>query len=139
MGTVRTRFGLGWNGFPKPLEGHVSKGRYNRIEVDDAGLAILKRAKDLELLHGDLRTVRSLLRTELPNKTEASPANGDGNGTKHASDAWAKVIETLEAEVAYLRRENDWLRQRLEELQRLALPAPAGDGGYDLSTGALPW
>lgn len=110
--------------FSQALEDHIRKGRYNRIEVDNSGLAILKRAKELENRHGDLRTVQTLLRKELRNDDQAQPTNHGANGTKQASDAWAKVIETLEREVEHLREENRWLRERLEELQRLALPAP---------------
>ena len=110
--------------FHQALEGHIRKGRYNRIEVDNTGLAILQRAKQLEELHGDLRTVRTLLGKELPNGDGTHPPNHDGNGVKQPSDAWAKLVQTLEREVADLREENRWLRGMLEELQRRSLPPP---------------
>jgi len=108
--------------FAQALEGHIRKGRYNRIEVDNTGLAILQRAKALEELHGDLRTVQTLLRKELGNGDGTQPPNHDGNGAKQPLDACAKLIQTLEREVADLREENQWLRRMLEELQRRSLP-----------------
>jgi len=35
-----------------------------------------------------------------------------------------ELVQELRAEVGRLEEENRWLRERLEELQRLALPAP---------------
>jgi len=110
--------------FSQALEGHIRKGRYNRIEVDNAGLAILQRAKALEERHGDLRTVQTLLRKELGNGDGTQPPNHDGNGVKQPLDAWVKLVQTLEREVADLREENRWLRGMLEELQRRSLPPP---------------
>ncbi|RLC70348.1 MAG: hypothetical protein DRI26_07315, partial [Chloroflexi bacterium] len=49
----------------------------------------------------------------------------EGQGaSSQAADPWRMLVEELQAEVRRLEEENRWLRGRLEELQRLALPAP---------------
>ncbi len=110
--------------FAEALEGRVRKGRFNRIEVDDSGLVILERAKTLEGLHGDLRTVRTLLGKDGRNETETQGDIAEGNGAKRVSVDSTKLIETLERENAHLREEVSFLRERIEELMPLALPRP---------------
>jgi hypothetical protein len=110
--------------FAQPLQGHVRKGQFNRIEVDDSGLMILQRAKQLEVQHGDLRTVQSLLRVETETSNTETEETTDGNGTKHVSVDQTKLIETLEREIDHLQGEIDFLRARVEELTPLALPRP---------------
>jgi len=110
--------------FAEALEGHVRKGRFNRIEVDDSGLVILERAKTLETLHGNLRTVQTLLGKDGRNEAETESNIVDGNGAKHASVDSTKLIETLERENVHLREEVAFLQARIEELMPLALPRP---------------
>lgn len=110
--------------FAEALEGHVRKGRFNRIEVTDSGLVILERAKTLEDLHGDLRTVRSLLGRDGRNEAETEGSITDGNSAKHVLVDQAKLVETLERENEHLREEIAFLRARIEELMPLALPRP---------------
>lgn len=110
--------------FAEALEGHIRKGQFNRIEVDDSGLVILERAKTLESLHGDLRTVRTLLGKDGRNEAKTPSDSSDGNGAKHVSVDSPKLIETLERENQHLREEVAFLRARIEELIPLALPSP---------------
>ena len=110
--------------FAQPLQGHVRKGQYNRIEVDDSGFMILQRAKQLEAQHGDLRIVQSLLGVETETSNTEVEQTTDGNGTKHVSVDQTKLIETLEREIDHLQGEISFLRARVEELTPLALPQP---------------
>jgi len=110
--------------FAQPLQGHVRKGQYNRIEVDDSGFMILQRAKQLEAQHGDLRIVQSLLGVETETSNTEVEQTTDGNGTKHVSVDQTKLIETLEREIDHLQGEISFLRARVEELTPLALPRP---------------
>ena len=110
--------------FAQPLQGHVRKGQFNRIEVDDNGFVILQRAKQLEAQHGDLRTVQSLLCVETETSDTKTEKNNSGNGAKHALADQTKLIETLEREIDHLQGEIGFLRARVEELTPLALPRP---------------
>lgn len=112
--------------FASVLDGHARRGQFNRIEIDNSGLAILQRAKQLEELHGDLRTVRTLLLQENPNTVKAQADNPIAERDEGVWEASAKVIETLENENAHLREEIAFLRNQIEGLMPLALPRPRG-------------
>ena len=83
-----------------------------------------QRAKQLEVQHGDLRTVQSLLRVETETSDVQVEGKTDNNSTKHVSTDQAKLIETLEREISHLQGEISFLRARVEELTPLALPRP---------------
>ena|GEM_PF-6662610 len=91
--------------FAQPLQGHARKGQFNRIEVDDSGFMILQRAKQLEVQHGDLRTVQSLLRVETETSDVEIENEVDKDRTKHDSADRTKLIETLEREINHLQGE----------------------------------
>ena len=122
LGYTKDQIRVRLDRFAEPLQGHVRKGQFNRIEVDDSGFMILQRAKQLESQHGDLRTVQSLLRVESETRDAKVDDRADNDGTKHASSDQTKLIETLEREISHLQGEVSFLRARVEELTPLALP-----------------
>ena len=117
---IRVRLGR----FAESLQGHIRKGRFNRIEVDDNGLVILRRAQQLEAQYGDLRTVRNLLQSEIQSGVPQGRGNTVLNEPKQGLVDQTKLIEALEREIEHLREEVAFLRRRVEELTPLALPRP---------------
>ena len=124
LGYTKDQIRVRLDRFAEPLQGHVRKGQFNRIEVDDSGFMILQRAKQLEYQHGDLRTVQSLLRVESETNNAKVKDRTDKDRTKHDSSDQTKLIETLEREISHLQGEISFLRARVEELTPLALPRP---------------
>lgn len=102
------------------VDAYLRKGPNGQVIITDAARAMLDRLEALRKADG--LTVK-LAAAKV--KEELSDGHKDEcQGASTPSDPWRMLVEELRAEVRRLEEENRWLRERLEELQRLALPAP---------------
>lgn len=108
------------------LQGHVRRGRDNRILVDHSAIALLDRAVSLWREGIPLRNLSETIANELQNRS-SHVENGkvlkpeqpmQNHHQCPTCNAYRQQIEHLEGEIR-------WLRDQLEELQARALP-PAG-------------
>jgi len=111
------------------LAPYIRRGRNGLLLLDGSAIEILRRAE--ELRKAGLTVAEAVARI-----TEEMGENGGGElgrstGKQSESGPWELLlrekdarIEELQAQVGRLIEENAWLRERVEEFQRLALPKP---------------
>lgn len=111
------------------LAPYIRKGQNGALLLDGSAIEILRRAEDL-------RKAGLTVAEAVAGITEEMGGNGRGDpgraiGKLPESDPWELLLREKDARIAELQaqvdrlvEENTWLRDRLEELQRLALPAP---------------
>jgi len=100
------------------LRGDFHKGTRGKILVTDGVLAALRRMREIESQGLSPKVAQSEIIREL--------GNGDGNGqaTFGGGLRESELVEVLKRENDRLQEEVRWLRSRVEDLSRLALPRP---------------
>jgi len=102
------------------VDAHLRKGPNGQVIITDAARAMLDRLEALRKADGlTVKLAAAKVKEEL-----SDGHKDERQGASTPSDPWRMLVEELRAEVRRLKEENRWLRERLEELQRLALPAP---------------
>jgi len=111
------------------LAPYIRRGANGALLLDGSALEILRRAE--ELRKAGLTVAEAVARI-----TEEMDGNGRGEAGRATGEPpeiglWELLlqekdarIEELQAQVERLTEENAWLREQMEKLQRLALPAP---------------
>lgn len=96
----------------------LQRGKRGKILVGDRILAALRRMFELENQGLAPRIAQAEIIREV--------GSGDGKGQTTFGQGLreSKLIEILREELEHLRRENEWLRGRVDELTPLALPRP---------------
>jgi len=99
----------------------LQRGKRGKILVGDKILAALRRMQELEREGLSPRVAQGEIIREV--------GNGDGKGQTTFGEGLRvydgnELVEVLREEIKHLRKENEWLRARVEELTPLALPKP---------------
>jgi len=103
------------------VDAYLRRGPNGQVIITDAARAMLDRLEALRKADGlSVKSAAARVKEELSN---GHKSEGQG-ASSQAADPWRMLVEELQAEVRRLEEENRWLRGRLEELQRLALPVP---------------
>jgi len=111
------------------LAPYIRRGANGALLLDGSALEILRRAEDLRKAGLTVAEAVARIAEEMGGNGRGEP--GRATGEPPESGPWelllrekdARIAE-LQAQVERLTEENTWLRERMEELQRLALPAP---------------
>lgn len=111
------------------LAPYIRKGQNGALLLDGSALEILRRAEDLRKAGLTVAEAVTRITEEMggnrrgePERTAGEPP-GSGPWELLLREKDARIAE-LQAQVDRLAEENRWLRERLEEFQRAALPAP---------------
>ena len=106
---------------------HAAQGR--AIQIDPQAIPIFERANDLKARGVALKSLADALRSEIEHDDE--PHENGHNRSAHnpaeACPSWqakAELIEYLKSELESRDETIRWLRERVETLEPLALPAP---------------
>ena len=102
------------NEFKTLLHPHIRRGDNNKILVDNDGLAILIRAKEIEDLGNTLQGVLNRLKREL--STDGKPAQQ--KGISPALPYRDELLETLKNQVEELKRDKEILLKQLDDKER---------------------
>jgi len=111
------------------LAPYIRRGANGALLLDGSALEILRRAEDLRKAGLTVAEAVARIAEEMGGNGRGEP--GRATGEPPESGPWELLlrekdarIRELQAQVERLAEENAWLRERLEELQRLALPKP---------------
>jgi DNA-binding transcriptional MerR regulator len=102
------------NEFKDLLETHLKRGDNNKILVDNDGLAILRRAKELEDLGNTLQAVSNLLKLELASNGRKSQQEAISSASAYRDE----LVQTLRNQVEELKRDKEILVEQLKEKER---------------------
>ena len=111
------------------LAPYIRRGQNGALLLDGGAIEILRRAEDLRKAGV---TIEEALRQVAEEMSESEGRKSErAVGDPPESNFWKLLLQEKDARIAELRaqverltEENVWLRERLKELQRLALPAP---------------
>lgn len=95
------------------LSPYLRKGDNGRLLLDGSAVEILRRAEVLRSEGHTLRQAVDLITEEINGKQGREPGQATGSD--------GKLIEVLQEEILYLRKEVAWLRSQVDQL---ALPRP---------------
>lgn len=107
--------------FSEVLSDTIHRGAKNKILVDDSGLEILKRAKEIEENNKTISQALNRVKEELnSSKTElskpVSTLNGNGNrGLASQSSGWRERAKLLQQQVEMLSQQFNNMRQDYKE------------------------
>ena len=111
------------------LAPYIRRGQNGALLLDGGAIEILRRAEDLRKAGVTIEEALRQVAEEMSESEGRKPRRAVGDPLE--SNFWKLLlqekdarIEELQAQVERLAEENAWLRERLEELQRLALPKP---------------
>ena len=97
------------------------RGKRGKILVGDKILAALRRMQELENQGLSPKVAQAEIIREVGNGDRKEQTTF-GEGLRTSGNG--ELVEELRRQIDYLRRENEWLRGRIEELTPLALPRP---------------
>lgn len=95
------------------LNRHIVRGSKNKILIDNNGLEILKRIKDLEMQSKDLKEIQNILQTELK-----LDERNQGNYHQIIAEKDA-MIEMLKSQLTEKQDEIRFLRERIVALENI--------------------
>lgn len=117
---------------------HIGHGQNNTFLIADGGLAILDRLAQIQRETGlGLSGAVERVRSELANGS-AAPSEPRPNGAEHPGVG----LEDLRSMITYLKEENRWLKDRLEEKDqqiKALMPGPRPDIGNNNSLHLTRW
>jgi len=114
LGLTQNQVRVRLNEFKGLLQPHIKRGENNKILIDNDGLAILKRAKELEDLGNTLQAVANMLKLEMKRSNEDSQEKG----VIAVSTYRDELIETLKNLVEELKRDKEILLEQLKDKER---------------------
>ncbi len=124
------------------LRGHIHQGKRNKILIDSAGLAILRRVTEYEKRGLSLNECKTIVKQEL-----TSEKSGQGNGassTVKVDETSVKLLDLLQEQLRVKDEQIRRLQEQIDKLYelietRLPLPpTPTPDPDPDAETSASP-
>jgi hypothetical protein len=120
----------------KPLlDGLQAHGSHGEWLISPQAIGMLERAKDLRSQGIKLQEICSRLASEMPNHSNESRATQVQTSTSQEQDNVQALTRVFEQQIEYLKSENMWLRNKLDEtLTKVpALPAPQPDSLHTIN------
>lgn len=108
------------------LQGHVQRGRYNRIEVHAGAIPMLERARDLHQRGTSYADLPSEIEAEMTDNAQADGANEISSPPAERRPTACAACESKDELIAQLRDDLQRERERADRYERLALPNPDG-------------
>lgn len=119
---VRTRLNLLRPWFDQ----FIRRGEKNKILIDDSGIEVLRRFRQLEKNSDSLQVVAEEIKQEQPKREDPPTTEEDNLNQAESNEAQSTLIEEKERQIKRLEEENRYLKDRLErkedQVQQL-LPA----------------
>lgn len=99
------------------LKDHIRRGKKNKILLENNGLEILKRIKELEQEGNTFKTIQNLIEEELKSKDDVDSHSSERDKTEEEADK--DLLDLLREQIVFLQRQIEYLQQENRNLLRV--------------------
>lgn len=107
------------NSFDPILKKHIRRGEKNKILVDNNGLAILRRARELENEKNTLKEVLYALEKEIDSNGDKSQGKEASSVSRETVEVYKSTIKQMEKEIKRLEKIIERRDRQVESFQRI--------------------
>ncbi len=99
------------------LENYIRRGKKNKILLENNGLEILKRIKELEQEGHTFKTIQSLIAEELKAKNDSASSTPERDNSQ--VEPHQDLVELLREQILFLQKQVEYLQQENKNLLQI--------------------